>query len=122
MSAALKARVLKLEARHKAAADKPTGVIGGLPETYVEEVDGVLYLRRPETPTGQTFVEYARKQQQELQAELLRLFANTTDEAPQPKAPPHVGIVNNPAPLKPGEKPKNFIHLADGTEIKLQRN
>ncbi|SEQ90674.1 hypothetical protein SAMN04488092_11642 [Thalassovita taeanensis] len=106
-----------MEARHKAAADKPKGVIGGLPKTYIEDVDGVLYLRRPETPTGQPFAEYARKQQQELQAELLCLFANTTDEAP-----PNVGIVNNPAPLKPGEKSKNFIHLADGTEIKLQRN
>ena len=73
MTAALKARVARLEARHKAAADKPKGVIGGLPKTYVEEVDGVLYLRRPETPTGQPFAEYARNQQNALQAELLRL-------------------------------------------------
>ena len=117
MSAALKARVLKLEARHKAAADKPTGVIGGLPETYVEEVDGVLYLRRPETPTGQPFVEYARKQQYELQAELLHLFASATDEDPQPKAPPNVGIVKNPAPLKQRQKQSNYVFLADGTAV-----
>lgn len=122
MSAAMKARVLKLEARHKAAADKPKGIIGGLPETYAEEVDGVLYLRRPATPTGQPFAEYARNQQNALQAELLRLFANTTDEDPQPKAPPNVGIANNPAPLKPGQKQPKFVHLADGTEIKIKRN
>ena len=122
MSRSLAARVARLEAKHRKDANRVVGVIGGLPETYVEEIDGVLYLRRPETPTGQPFVEYARNQQNALQAELLRLFANTTDEDPQPKAPPNVGIVNNPAPLKPGEKPKNFIHLADGTEITLKRN
>lgn len=122
MTRALATRLAKLEARHKAAVNKPKGVIGGLPETYVEEIDGVLYLRRPETPTGQPFADYARTQQNALQAELLRLFADTTDEDPQPKAPPNVGIANNPAPLKPGQKQPKFVHLADGTEIKIKRN
>ena len=120
MSRLLAARVAKLEARHKAASDKPKGVIGGrFNGSYIEEIDGVLYLRREEPPGG--FAEYARNQQNALQSELLRLFANTTDTEPQPKAPSNVGIVNNPAPLKPGEKQKNFIHLADGTEIALKR-
>jgi hypothetical protein len=72
MSRALIARIERLEAAKRSPA-KIQGVIGGLPETYVEEFDGVLYLRRPQTPTGQPFAEYARKQQADLQAELLRL-------------------------------------------------
>lgn len=79
MTVGLKARLAKLEARHKAATDKPKGVIGGLPETYVEEIGDVLYLRRPETPTGQPFAEYARNQQTQLRNDLHRLLADTTD-------------------------------------------
>lgn len=75
MTRGLSARLSKLEARHKSAADKPKGVIGGLPNTYVEQIDGVLHQRRPETPTGQTFAQFARKQQADLQAELVRIFA-----------------------------------------------
>jgi hypothetical protein len=121
--ASLKIRIERLEAKHKAAAGKPKGVIGGLRETYVEEIDGVLYLRRPETPTGEAFKVYAKNQQNALQAELLGLFADTTDDEPeaQKRAPLSVGIVNNPAPLKPGQKQPNFVHLADGTEISLNR-
>lgn len=104
MSRSLAARVAKLEAKHRKVSSRVVGVIGGLPEIYVEEIGGVLYRRRPETPTGQPFAEYARNQQSVLQAELLRLFANTTDEDPQAKATPNVGIVNNPAPLKPPQK------------------
>lgn len=119
MTAALKARVARLEAKRHKDASRVVGVIGGLPETYVEEVDGVLYLRRPETPSGEAFAPWAARQQAELQRELIAIVG---DDAPQAKAPTNVGIVNNPAPLKPGQKQPNFVHLRDGTEIKLQRN
>ncbi|MGO4908869.1 hypothetical protein ACEN2J_11130 [Pseudorhodobacter sp. W20_MBD10_FR17] len=120
MTRSIAARVARLEARHKAAVNKPKGVIGGLPETYVEEIEGVLYLRRPETPTGQPFAQYARNQQAELRNELLRLFGDMSDDPQAAFTRDSVG--NSPAPLKPGRKQPNFIHLADGTEIKIKRN
>lgn len=79
MTRALAMRLAKLEARHKSATERPKGVIGGLPATYVKEVEGVLYLRWPETPTGEAFASYARKQQAELQADLLHLCTVSVD-------------------------------------------
>jgi hypothetical protein len=48
------------------------------------------------------------------------IFADMNDDMPKIKAPITMGTVaNNPAPLKPGQKQPNFVHLADGTEIKI---
>ncbi|EAQ26706.1 hypothetical protein [Roseovarius sp. 217] len=117
MTAALKARVLKLEAKHKAAAGKPKGTIGGAYGRLIVDPDKPGYLKFSEPPGG--FAEYARSQQNALQAELRTILG---DDAPQAKAPTNVGIVNDAAPLKPGQKQPNFVHLRDGTEIKIQRN
>lgn len=118
MTRNLAARIERLEAA-KRSPTKVRGVIGGLPAPYVEEIDGVLYLRRPATPTGEPFADFALKQQSELLA-LLRELGGTED--PQNAAPEIVGTVNSPAPLKSGQKARNFIHLPDGTEIRLKRN
>lgn len=118
MSRAIAARIERLEAA-KRSKTKLRGVIGGLPETYVEEIDGVYYLRRPETPTGEAFAPWAERQQAELQQQLRELFADEHD--PQPDASPPVGT-EPLAPLKPGQKSRNFLHLPDGTEIRLKRN
>ena len=117
MTRALAARIERLEARHRIDAAKVRGIIGGLAEPYVEEIDGVLHLIRPETPTGEPFVVWGYRQQRELQ-DLLASLADT--EAPQDAEAP--GIVGTLAPLKPGQKVRKFIHLPDGTEIQLKRN
>lgn len=77
MTAALKARIARLEAKRCKDLNRVVGVIGGpFNGSCVEEIDGVLFLRREEPPGG--FAEYARKQQSELQAELSHLLADTT--------------------------------------------
>jgi len=115
MTRALAARIERLEAAKQSPA-KVRGIIGGLAEPYVEEIDGVLHLIRPETPTGEPFVVWGYRQQRELQ-DLLRTLADTED--PQAEAP---ALVGTPAPLKPGQKAKNFVYLPDGTEIRVKRN
>lgn len=65
----------RLEKRHKAATGNPKGVIGGrFNGTYVEEIGGVLYLRREELPGG--FEVFARNQQNALQAELRTILSH----------------------------------------------
>lgn len=118
MTRNLAARIERLEARHRINATKVKGIIGGLAEPYIEEINGVLHLIRPETPTGEPFVVWGYRQQRELQ-DLLASLADT--EAPQ-DAEARPGIVGTPAPLKPGQKARNFVQLPDGTEIQVKRN
>lgn len=73
MSAALAARLAKLEAKHRRKTNEVRGVIGNTPEPYVVEIDDVLHLRFPESPTGETFATFALRQQRTLQAELVKL-------------------------------------------------
>lgn len=119
--ASLKSRIERLEAKHKVDAEKVIGTIGGEYGRLIVDPDKPGHLSFSQPPGG--FAEYARDQQNALQAELRTILADMTDDAPQAKAPPNVGIVaNNPAPLKPGQKAKNFVHLSDGTEIKIKRS
>jgi hypothetical protein len=116
MSRSLAARITKLEAKHRKDAAKVVGVIGGTPEPYVEEVDGVLHLRFPETPTGEPFEVVALRQQRALQDELAAL---SLTEAPKtkPQAPHNVG--NEIAPLKPGKKQRKFVEVEGVGEIEI---
>ncbi|WP_138923766.1 hypothetical protein [Sulfitobacter sp. BSw21498] len=113
MTAALKSRLARLEAKHKSAADKPKGVIGGrFNGSFIEEVDGVLYLRREEPPGG--FAEYARNQQNALQAELRTIFADMNE--PQPEGIPAI-VGNEPlAPLPKNKKRARYIEI-NGVEL-----
>jgi hypothetical protein len=71
--ASLKNRVARLDVKHRMESGKVIGIIGGTPEPYVEDVGGVLYLRFPETPTGEPFEVVALRQQRALQDELSAL-------------------------------------------------
>ncbi len=118
--ASLKSRIERLEAKHKVDDEKVVGAIGGLPETYVEEIDGVLYLRRPATPTGEPFADFALKQQSELLA-LLRELGDAED--PQNAAPDIVSTIHI-APLPNGKKrPRYFeIHGREIDAFNITRN
>lgn len=120
MNRGFASRVARLEAKHLKDANKVVGIVASRFGHMIVDPDKPGHLKWAEHPLG--FEAWALKQQSELQAELRTIFADMTDDAPQAKAPTNVGMVNNPAPLKPGQKPKNFIYLADGTEIKLKRN
>ncbi|MBR2572862.1 MAG: hypothetical protein IKE14_00900 [Loktanella sp.] len=116
MSRAIAARIERLEAA-KRITKKVRGIIGGLPEPYVEEIGGVLYLRRPETPTREAFVPWAERQQATLQAQLRELFANKED--PQPDARAFVGTVKDQiAPWPEERKRPKFVEVA-GKEIEI---
>jgi len=116
--ASLKARIERLQAKQNVAA-KVLGVsVDGTPMWREVMRDGVLHcLPRYE---HDEWAERCRHQQAELQEQLRGFAALLGEEDPQAEA--HVGTVNSPAPLKPGQKAKNFIHLPDGTEIRLKRN
>ena len=95
--ASLKNRVARLDAKHRMETGKVVGVIGGTPEPYVEEVDGVLHLRFPETPTGEPFEVVALRQQRALQDELNAL--ELTD-APLTKPQASHDVGNEITPVK----------------------
>ncbi|OCX66153.1 hypothetical protein BFP70_08620 [Thioclava sp. SK-1] len=119
--ASLKTRIERLEAKHKVGA-KILGIsMDGTPMWREVMRDGVLHcLPRYE---HDEWAERCRMQQADLQQALRGYAKLLNDEAPQAEAPVIVGTVaNNPAPLKPGRKQPNFVHLADGTEIKIKRN
>ncbi len=110
MTAALKSRVARLEARHKAATDKPKGAIGGTYGQLVPNPNKPGYLMFSHPPEG--FAAFAANQQSDLQA-LLRELA----DEPAPKHP--AGIVSKTsslAPIKPGKKRARYIEI-NGVEI-----
>ncbi|MBU2937019.1 MULTISPECIES: hypothetical protein [Pacificibacter] len=118
MNRGFASRVARLEARHRKDAAKVVGIIWSRFGHMIFDPDKSGHLKWGEPPGG--FDAWALQQQNTLQAELRTILGN---DAPQPKAPTIVGtIANNPAPLKPGQKQPNFVHLADGTEIKIKRN
>jgi hypothetical protein len=114
----LAARIAKLEAKRNANANRVIGVIGSRFGQMVEDPDKPGHLKWAEHPLG--FEAWATKQQADLQHELSILFDE--DHEPKTSHPHNVGNNDNAAPLKPGQKAKNFIYLADGTEIKIKRN
>jgi hypothetical protein len=118
MSRLLTNRIAKLEAKHRKDTAKVVGIIGSRFGHMIVDPGKPGHLKWAEPPGG--FDAWALQQQRALQVELAAL---SLTDAPQPKAPNNVGTVaNNPAPLKPGQKQPNFVHLADGTEIKIKRN
>lgn len=72
MNRSIAARVARLEARHKSAADKPKGVIGCEYGHLIVDPDKPGHLKRSEPPGG--FAKFAATQQFELQADLKRLL------------------------------------------------
>lgn len=89
--ASLKSRIERLEAKHKVDAEKVVAKVGGEYGHLVVDPDKPGHLIFSQPPGG--FKAYAKTQQAELQAELLRLFANTTDEDPQPSVRPVTKLV-----------------------------
>lgn len=116
MTAALKARVLKLEAKHKAAAGKPKGTIGGEYGRLIVDPDKPGYLKFSEPPGG--FADYAKAQQNALQAELRTIFADMTDDMPKTKAERLPIIVGNDAlaPIPDGKRRARYVEI-NGVEI-----
>lgn len=112
MTRNLAARIERLEAA-KQSPSKVRGIVGGLPETHVEEIDGVLHLRRPETPTGEAFAPWAERQQAELQEQLRDL--GDTEDPQEAEAPPYVGN-ERLAPLPAGKKRPRYLEI-HGREI-----
>ena len=112
MTAALKARVARLESRHKAASDKPKGVIGGEYGHLVPNPEKPGHLMFSQPPGG--FAEYARNQQNALQSELRTIFANMNE--PQPEGIPAI-VGNEPlAPLPKNKKRARYIEV-NGVEL-----
>lgn len=118
--ASFKARIEKLQAKHKAEDGRVLGVIGYCDSQnwpawkgegpFIGVIGGVRF--KPGEFEGRCLL-----QQQSLMADVAR-YAAQLGEDPQAEAP---AIVGTPAPLKPGQKARNFIHLPDGTEIQLKR-
>jgi hypothetical protein len=112
MSRLLTNRIAKLEAKHKVAANRIVGVIGGEYGRLIPDPDKPGYLKFSEHPLG--FVAWALQQQTELQNELSRLFA---EDAPQPAGiTANVGTPNILAPLPEGKKRPRYIEI-NGEEI-----
>ena len=118
MTRNLAARIDRLEAA-KRIAPKVLGISVDGTQMWREVMrDGVLHcLPRYE---HDEWAERCRYQQAELQEQLRGFAALLGEEDTQAEAQAP-GIVGTPAPLKPGQKARNFIHLPDGTEIQLKR-
>ena len=114
MSRSLAARITRLEAKHRKDAAKVVGLIGGGVKPYVEEVDGILHLRFPETPTGEPFEVVALRQQRALQDELNALELTDAPQ-PKPQASRNVGK-DHLAPLARDKKRPRYIEI-NGVEI-----
>ncbi|MEX1233430.1 MAG: hypothetical protein WEB56_00410 [Roseovarius sp.] len=125
MTRNLAARIERLEAA-KRSPSKIIGILNYCDSQGWPQWDGV---HRPgiqvigviggvRTPR-EDWPEVCASQQRSLMAELAEFAALLGEEAPPDAQAP--GIVGTPAPLKPGQKARNFIHLPDGTEILLKR-
>ncbi|KKN68594.1 hypothetical protein LCGC14_0449550 [marine sediment metagenome] len=112
MTAALKARVARLEARHKAANDKPKGIIGGEYGHLIPNPDKPGHLMFSQPPGG--FAEYARAQQNALQSELRTFFADMIE--PQPEGIPAIVGTEPLAPLPKNKKRARYIEV-NGVEL-----
>ncbi len=111
MSRLLTNRIAKLEAKHKVAANRIVGVIGGEYGRLIPDPDKPGYLKFSEPPGG--FDAWALQQQTELQSELSRLLA---EDAPQASRPNNVGTPNSLAPLPKGKKRPRYIEM-NGVEV-----
>ncbi len=80
MNRSLAARIAKLEAQQKIQMAKVIGVIGSAYGRLIVDPDKPGHLKFSEPPGG--YEEFARKQQVELQAELVRLFVNRSEDEP----------------------------------------
>lgn len=123
MTRNLAARIERLEARHRIDATKVLGVIGYCDSQNWPAWDGkgpfIGVIGGVRFKPGE-FTDRCLDQQRRLQIEIAAYDALLNEEAPQADAQVP-GIVGTPAPLKPGQKARKFIHLPDGTEIQLKR-
>lgn len=110
MTRSLATRLERLEAKHRSEATKPKGVIGGNYGRLVLDPAKPGHLKWSHPPGG--FAEFARKQQADLQADLLRLFADTIDDGQSP------AIVDTEplAPLPKGKKRPRYLEI-NGREV-----
>ena len=114
--ASLKCRIERLEAKHKTDANRVVGVIGSRFGHMIVDPDKPGHLKWAEPPGG--FAEYARNQQNALQAELRTIFADMTDNMPKTKAERLPIIVGNDAlaPIPDGKRRARYIEI-NGVEI-----
>lgn len=113
--ASLKARIERLEAKHR-VPPKVLGVsVDGTPLWREVMRDGVLHcLPRYE---HDEWAERCRTQQAELQEQLRGFAALLGEDDPQAKAPPHVGN-ERLAPLPAGKKRPRYVEI-NGREVDM---